>query len=371
MQAAASVRSKTTIREVLASVVREPRGGRTYVLVRVRTDSGLVGTGETAATPDGAAVVAAARRLGEELAGQDALAAVPIDERLRRAAPRHPGIRAAINMAVLDILGQTAEAPLYEVLGGPTREKVRAMAVVSGEEEEALREMVRRAWGAGYRAFAVPPPTPAGPTRGRSFYRRARQLLDAMRQEHGEGADFVLDCGGRITPAEGLSLAGAFEDFHLLWLDEPGQDASAEALSAVSEGAVTPVGYGRRFADNARFQDLLREDGIDVLRPDIALSGVTAIRKAAALAETYYLPVAPYNRGGPVATAAALHTGASVANFFIQEAPFTDGEDRTMRDALAGVKIEQPEDGFFALPPGPGLGLRVSEEALREYEVRV
>ncbi len=370
-QSAASRRDPVRIAEVRATAVREPRSGRTFVVTRVITESGMTGVGEAAVTSDPATIVAAVNRIGGGLAGVDALAAIPIDERLQQLAPQLPGVRAAINMAVLDILGQVAQAPLYQVLGGPTREKLRAMAVVSGNGEDELREQVRAARAAGYRAFLLPLLLPDGPTRGRAFYRSTRQFFDSLRHEHGEDSDFVLDCAARITAADGLSLAAAFEDYHLLWLDEPSEEASAEALAAISNGATTPVGYGRSFVDSARFLDLMREDGVDVLRPDTALSGITAVRKAASLAETYYLAVAPYNRGGPIGTAATLHASASLPNFFIQEVPFAGAAERTMRDSIAGIKLEAPRDGFFELPSGPGLGLNVTEEALREYEVKL
>ena len=107
------------------------------------------------------------------------------------------------------------------------------------------------------------------------------------------------------------------------------------------------------------------------MRPNLALHGVSQIRRIAALAETYYVAVAPFHDGGPLATAAALHLAASLPNFFIQQAPVpANDQDRQMRTAITGVNVEAPVNGFFALPTGPGLGIEINERALDRYKVR-
>jgi galactonate dehydratase len=130
-----------------------------------------------------------------------------------------------------------------------------------------------------------------------------------------------------------------------------------------------PAGYGRGFTDVARFQDLLREDAVDVLRPALATHGLTAVRKAAAIAETYYVAVAPFHRGGPIGTAAGVHVCAALPNSFVQERPFsTNPADRQFRAAISGWD-EKPNDGFFPLTGRPGLGLAVDERALDAHTV--
>ena len=107
---------------------------------------------------------------------------------------------------------------------------------------------------------------------------------------------------------------------------------------------------------------------IDVLRPDAGLNGISACRRAAALAEAYYTAIAPFHRGGPVGTAAALQIAASVPNFVIQEVSFsTDGRQRRLNAAITQGSAPKVVDGFFELPTGPGLGIEVDEDALREF----
>jgi galactonate dehydratase len=308
------------------------------------------------------------------LVGQDALGI----EAARRLIAQQPGsaaemapLQAAINMALLDVLGKLSKAPVYEVLRGATRQKARAFAHLHGSDEASLRASLQRAKGAGYRAFQVPIKMPEGPTRGRSFYRETYALLEKLRAAGGDGTDLVLDCGAQLSAAEAAGLAIEFERFHLLWLEEPTAEINGGAFRKISAESVTPVGYGRNIYDNAGFQDLLRMDSIDILRPDVARSGISEVRKAASLAETYYVAIAPFHRGGPIGTAAALHAAASLPNFFIQEVPLpADDRDLAMRRELAGVDLEKPQDGFLPLPAGHGLGVTLNEDALRKYALR-
>ena len=357
-----------------ARAVREPVGRRTYILVTVTTSADVEGVGEMAADPDPATALARLAHHKQRVIGKDALSAEAIRNELAigSASSEVAPVQAAVNMALLDILGKVTKAPAYEVLGGPTRDKARALATLHGSDESELKRSLASARAAGFRAFTIPLTLPKGPTRGRTFYSDTLKLLEALRKDAGDDSDFVLDCGGRLTASEGAGLADVFERFHLLWLDEPTGEINHGAFAKIAGENVTPVGTGRTFSDNARFQDLLREDAIDVLRPDIARMGVSEIRKGAALAEVYYVAVAPYQRGGPVATAAALQAAASIPNFFIQEVPWpSDERDIRMRRELTGADLEKPIDGFLALPTGPGLGIVLDVDAVAKYEVKI
>jgi len=366
---------QVAIRGVRARAVREPAGGRTYIIVTLETDAGVTGIGETHARPDPRTAVARILEQKENLIGQDALAAETVHQML---AVRNHGrgdlaaVQAAVNVALLDILGKLSKARVYQVVGGPTRQKARAFAHLHGADEASLKTSLERACAAGYKAFQVPLTIPEGPVRGRTFYRETRELLERLRAAGGDDTDFILDCGGRLSTAEAAALGAELEPFHLLWLEEPLAAINERAAAKLSGESVTPVGFGRNVEGNNGFQDLLRLDAIDVLRPDVARAGITQIRKAASLAETYYVAIAPFHRGGPVGTAAALHAAASTANFFIQEVPLpADDRDVEMRRQLAGAAIETVQDGFLALPGGDGLGVTLDEDALKRYEVAV
>jgi galactonate dehydratase len=277
---------------------------------------------------------------------------------------------AALNMAMLDVVGRFVKAPVYHVLGGPTRNKCRALAHLEGSADAELVASVERARKAGFKAFLVQAPPAMARNQGQAFVLSARRRLDALRQAAGPGTDFVLDGANSLSPGDAASLAAAFERFHLLWFDEPCEMASLGALKKIAAETVTPVGFGRFIQQPSAFQNLLRDDAIDILRPDISLNGISRIRQMAAIAEPYYTAIAPYHNGGPVATAAALQLAASLPNFFIQQIPLPAAEqDRKMRAAVAGA-VEVVRDGFAVLPTAPGLGITLDEKALEEYKER-
>lgn len=345
-----------------------------WVIIELKTDASVSGWGEIAAGKNVLATLRSLEVVRPHLVGLNAIAVEPMRARLlglRKqgvvtvAAP----VGAAINMAMADILGKLSEAPTYELLGGPTRNKARVLAPLAGKTETDLTASLHRCRQAGFRAISVPLLVPSGSSRGRKFYHGVRKLLERMREAAGEDVDFVLDCGGQLTPAEAVGIAREIEPLHVLWMDEPTRRVQHGSLRRISAETVTPLGLGREIVDNSEFQDLLREDAVDVLRPDIGRLGITQVRKAAALAETYYVAVAPRCTGGPIATAAAMHVAASIPNFFLLEMPFpTKLQDRENRRLVGGEDLEKVVDGFLPLPKGPGLGINVSRDVLKHYE---
>jgi galactonate dehydratase len=347
------------ISEIRAWPVREPVSRRAYTVLRVSTSGGIAGYGETRAVAP--AELESARGIVLHRQATEF-------EVLRPLLSAIPSLQAAVNMALLDIVGKAAKAPVYQVLGGPTRHKVRTAARLEGGSDSALSDALRRAQSAGFRAFLVPVASVAARNQGQAFVLANRKRLEALRSQAGEQADFILDCAGDLSPGDASSLSAACERFHLLWLDEPCGLAAMGAVRKIAAERVTPLGFGRALHDGAAFQDLLREDSIDVFRPNLALNGISQVRRFAALAEANYVAVAPYHEGGPVATAAAFHLAASIPNFFIQQMPFPEAaDDRRMRAELAGASLETVTDGFAALPTGPGLGITVNESALEKY----
>jgi galactonate dehydratase len=210
----------------------------------------------------------------------------------------------------------------------------------------------------------------AARNQGQAFARQVTRRIETLRAAISD-VDFVLDAAGELSPGDAGSVAAAVEPFHLLWFDEPCRITNLAAVRKISDESVTPLGFGRYIERPAEVQDALREEILDILRPDLARHGVTGIRRMAALAETYYTAVAPHHDGGPIGTAAALHLAASLPNFFIQQIPVPLADaDRRMRAELTGGSIESVAEGFASLPVGPGLGIAVNEEALEKYKER-
>jgi galactonate dehydratase len=334
--AASAPAAEHAISEMRWFPVREPVSGNRYALLRIKTRSGLTGWGECAHAPE-----SDAKALEKEWTGRSATLYAAID----RTSP----LAGALDMAMLDILGKAARAPVYRVLGGPTRHKVRAFAA-----SEA----------AGFNAVGISAPKPAARNQGKAYQNEVLALLKRLPEDR----DFVLSGHGALTPGDAASVARGIETLHPLWFDEPCSASDLEALRKISAETVTPLGFGRGITEPGGFLALLREGLVDVVRPDIARWGIHGARGIAVLAESYYVAIAPHHDGGPVATAAALHLASSVPNFFIQHVPLpSDLKDREMRAAIVSGDLETPRDGFLQLPTGPGLGIQVNESALEKY----
>ncbi len=339
--------------------VREPVSKRAYTVLRLRTRAGTSAYGECSGlSPLDLAAMRSAIQ-GKEASGF---------ETIRRGLTVSPVALAGLEMAMLDALGKFAKAPVYQVLGGPTRNQARALARIEGHSDDAVAAAVAQARASGHKAFMIPAPRSEARNHSATLVAAAQQRFDAISPAAGQSANFVLDGAGALTPGDASTLAAAFERAHLLWFDEPCQLSNLSAAYRIAAENVTPVGFGRFASEAGVFQDLLRSDAIDVIRADIARHGITGVRRISALAETYYVAVAPFHDGGPIATAAALNLAASIPNFFIQQLPMPLAEeDRHMRARLAGESLEVVKNGSLELPRGPGLGMQVNEAALSDY----
>lgn len=313
------------IRDIQAFPVRQPGGGPAWTVVKVTTEEGVAGWGEC-----GAVAAADIRAVLDAIRGEPATRFEVIRTRLTGV---RGDVRSAVVMALIDIAGKVAKAPAYQVMGGPTRTKVRALTAWS-----------EGAANAGHRAFIV-----------------------GAKYEPRDGFDYVVDGRSSMTPNEAALLAVRLEALKPLWLDEPCPPTAVGALQKISEESVTPIGWGAHINTLSTVQDLLREQVVDVVRLSLMRHDLWSVRKAAALAETYYVAVAPIPGPGPISTAAAIHLAASLPNFFIQQLPWSEGEGARMRAEIAGAAVETVKDGYLSLPSGAGLGIQVSEAALRRY----
>jgi galactonate dehydratase len=328
--------SSLEIAEIRHFPVREPVSGNRYSLLRVKTRSGLTGWGEclTAGAED-------LKTLESAWIGRPAHLYAMIDA--------STPLAGALDIALLDIVGKACNAPVYRVLGGPTRAKVRALgSPMPGD----------------FPIHSIPVPAPASRNQGKAYQLRIRSLADSVPA----GIDFVLAGNGLLTAGDAASVAATVESTHPLWFDEPCSHSNLETVRKISAETVVPLGFGRGIRDAGDFQALLREGLIDVVRPELSFFGITGVKRIAALAETYYVAVAPHHDAGPLTTAAAIHVAASIPNFFVQHVPIPSApEDRAMRAALCSPNPETGRDGFLSLPQGPGLGITIDESALEKY----
>lgn len=316
--------------------VREPVSGNRYSLLRITTQSGLTGWGECRYDPNADIKALQSAWIGRPA---NAYATIP---------PSNP-FRAALDIASLDILGRAANAPLYRILGGPTRSKVRAYSSPYTQQ---------------FPVAVIAIPTPKSRNQGKAYQNQVLDLANAVPADR----DFILTGNSLLTPGDAASVARTLESKHPLWFDEPCAHSNLDAVRKISDETVVPLAFGADIDDPGVFQALLREGLIDLVRPEIGIFGITGVRHIAALAETYYVAVAPRHNGGPVGTAAAIHAAATIPNFFIQHVPLpTAEEDRAMRREIVSPGLETGKDGFLELTNSSGLGITVNEVALEKY----
>jgi L-alanine-DL-glutamate epimerase-like enolase superfamily enzyme len=247
--AAAGKPEALDVTEIRHFPVREPVSGNRYSVLKVTTRSGLIGWGECGYNP-----------AADLKAVQQAWIGRPANSYATIAAATP--FRAALDIALLDVVGKAAKAPVYRVLGGPTRSKVRAYGSPYSQQ---------------FSVAVINVPAPASRNQGKAYQNRILELIDRVPSD----GDFVLAGNGVLTPGDAASVAASVETKHPLWFDEPCSHSNLEALRKVSGETVVPLGFGQGIDDPGVFQGLLREGLVDLVRPDISLFGISGVRRVA------------------------------------------------------------------------------------------
>lgn len=347
---------------------------RNLTIVRVMTDEGLEGIGEarmvnqTDALSSYLAEAVPRHVLGYDPANIEALVQRMYRNDYERAGAITMSGIAAIEMACWDIVGKALGKPIYQLLGGAVRERIKAYANGWYTVERTPQEFHRAAqcvMERGYRALKFDPFGAGFYELDRAEKNRAIALVEAVRDAVGPDTELLVEMHGRFNPATAIEIARELEPFKPSWIEEPIPPENLAALKKVAEHVTMPVATGERLHTRHDFRQLFELQAADIIQPDITQAGgLLEAKKLAAWAETYYVLVAPHNVGGSISTAAALHFAASTPNFKIQE-HFNDFADTWVKEAAPG----NPEvvDGYFALPQGPGLGITLNEDVLRDH----
>ena len=345
---------------------------RNWVFVKVITDQGIYGWGEATLEGRETTVRACVEEIGPVLIGKDPLAV----EHHWQAIYRHGFWRggvvlnsalAALDQALWDIRGKAWGVPVYRLLGGPTRERIRLYTHVGIYDPNLLEEDARRDVADGFTAVktgawagdAALPETELNA----AFADRVRRLRDVV----GPSVDIMIDNHGRSRPSAAVRLMEALQPYNLLWLEEPTQPDDLESLARVrAAGPMMDLATGERLYSKWDYVPLFERRLIDVIQPDLChAGGITETKKIAAMAEAYYVQVAPHSPQGPVSTAAAAHLALAIPNFlileFVRSAPY---RDRVLREAWT------VRDGHLDVPDRPGLGIDLDEDALASSPMR-
>ena len=348
-------------------------GLRNWVFVQVRTDTDLYGWGEGTLEGKERTVEQAIKTLAETLVGQDPTAVEHNWQMLYRHGFWRGGVvlnsaLSALDQALWDIRGKAWGAPVYRLLGGPTRRHLRVYTHVGIYQPELMVEDAVRDAEDGYTAMKTG--AWAGDSRRPETERIAAfaQRIGLLRETVGPQIDLMVDDHGRGRPASGVRLMRALEPFDLFFLEEPTQPDDVEGLARVR--AANPsmdLATGERLYSKWDFRSLLEQRLVDVIQPDLChAGGISECKKIAAMAEAYYVNVAPHNPQGPVATAAAAHLGMAIPNFHILEF--------VRSDPYRNQALSEPwvvEAGNLFVPDRPGLGVELNVEALQASPPRL
>ena len=279
------------------------------------------------------------------------------------------GALSAIDIALWDIKGKRLGVPIYDLMGGKTRDRVRCYMHVGGATLDDLVADGLAKTKQGFTALRCSPF--ASDFHLHKSYSEwadeAVRRVGALREAVGRGVDLCVEIHRQMSPAESIWLGRRLEEFHPYFYEDPMLPDSPRLMGDVQAQCNIPIATGERFTTIFEYQQLLEARATSYLRPDVCLcSGLTGCKKVAALAEAYHVKVIPHNPLSPVSTAACIQLDACIPNFALQE--YT-GEAEPPKSELLVEPLEL-EEGYLKVPEGPGLGIEFNEEALRRHPVQ-
>jgi len=337
-------------------------------LIRMTTDTGLTGLGQTACWGYPEAVHQIIERFKGYLIGQNPFRIEHHWQYLYRMAPFRgsalSGAISAVDIALWDIKGKHFGVPVWELLGGNCRDKIRLHLLGGGSTPDTMREAAQSAVDEGFTALKFDPLPGGYQDMGVDrLVKTARDLVAAAREGGGPDLDLIVEVHRKLTPLTALPLADALTEFNLLFYEDPLQIDSIMAQGEIAKRVRVPVGNGERLNTIWEFRELLAHGGPQYVRPDVALAGgLTHCKKIAAIAESYHCAVVTHNFLTPLITAASLHLDTSIPNFITQE--YSKG-DESEKSAVF-ITDHHREGGYIPVSNAPGLGVELDDILLAE-----
>jgi galactonate dehydratase len=360
--------------DVVTTVVGAP--WRELTFVELVTDDGRRGVGEVRMVTKTDTLLACI----SELADRYVIGSSPFDrEALAFGIQRHeygrPGevtqsALAAFDIACWDLVGQELNVPVWQLLGGRFRDRVRAYAngwYQTARDPVAVAQAAADVVARGYTGLKIDPFGNAQLQLSPAERRRSVALVAAVRDAVGGDVDLMIEMHGRFSPAAAAELAVELEPLAPAWLEEPVALDSPTGLARVRGATHRPIATGERIHMLSDFRVLIERGVVDILQADLThFGGFTGLRRLAAWAEAYELPLAPHNVCGPVGTMANIHFGIATPNHLVLE-HFNDFADPWVSDLVEGAPAVEPHDGCFPLPTAPGLGVRLDHAACADH----
>jgi len=273
------------------------------------------------------------------------------------------GALSAIDIALWDIKGKKLNLPIYELIAGKTRDKVRCYIHISGNSTEDLVLDAKKKVNEGFTAIRFSPYS-----EDFNLYKSlsewindAHDRIDAVIDEVGKNVDICIEIHRQMNPSESISLAKKLDKFDIFFYEDPMLPDSPSMMKQIKDQCRLPIATGERFTSIFDFQNLLELNAVDYIRPDLCLAaGISGCKKISAMAEAKHIKVIPHNPLSPISTAACVQLDASIPNFALQE--YT-GESEYPKNELL-IKPLKLEKGYLIVPEGPGLGIELNEKSI-------
>ena len=338
-----------------------------WLFLKIHTNAGITGLGEPVLEGRALTCKAAVDEIAPYLIGKDPRRVAHHWQAIYRHAfyrggPLLTSALSGIDQALWDIKGKALGVPVYELLGGRTRDRVRVYAH-AGTPETVIQKKKE-----GFTAFKTGPAKPKN-AKGESRYTRyvespkwvdyvAEKFVE-LRKAAGNDSDIGVDFHGSISPALAKLLIKALEPHQPMFIEEPCQAQNHDVMAEIARGTHLPIATGERVFTKWGFREVLEKKAATILQPDLChAGGITEVRLIAGMAEAYYAAVAPHNPLGPISLAAGVQIAASIPNFLCQE-----------QVSLGEGYIKQPfkvRAGYLDLPTGPGLGVEIDDNAIAD-----
>ena len=345
-----------------------------WCMVKIETDAGICGWGEAVLEGKAETVRACVGEMTDYLIGRDPSQIEDIWNTLYRGAfYRGGGILmsaiAGIDQALWDVKGKRFGAPVYELMGGACREKVRVYSWIGGDRPSDVANAAKEKQAQGFTAIKMNATEELQYVDSYEKIDAVLERVDSIRRATGRGFGIAIDFHGRVHKPMAKVLAKKLEQFDPMFIEEPVLCDNWEAFPEIAAACNIPIATGERLFSRWDFKKLLSVGGVDVIQPDLShAGGITEVKKIGSMAEAYDVALAPHCPLGPVALAACVQVDATCHNAFIQEQSMGIhyNQGKGVLDYVLNREDYAFHDGFMNLPGKPGLGVEVNEALVLE-----
>lgn len=344
-----------------------------WIFVKISTDEGIEGWGEMISGTKTETVVAGAYEIGNRLIGRNPFEIERLFQEMHRSffrgGPINGTIVSGLEMALWDIKGKAFGVPVWELLGGAARDKIKVYSWIGGDRPNEVAEQAQDRFDRGFSAVKM---NATSELHYIDSYEKVEEVVErvaSIRERLGDKMDIGVDFHGRVHKPMAKVLAKALEPYHPMFLEEVVLPENEEYFKEVASVVSTPLATGERLYTRWQYKNIFKQGSIDILQPDVALcGGILETRKIAAMAEAFDVAVAPHAPYGPIALAATLQLDVCTPNVFIQEQSlgihYNKGFD--LLDFVKNKEIFQYKDGYLDIPTKPGLGIEIDEELVEK-----